>query len=203
MSQEIQSKIWEVGFSTKSQENWKPRGLGMWNVKSILKEHGGNIRIVSSEIWYGTTFEITLPWIKTPEVINDATETSNVAKRKARILLVDDEETILDSGSQSLLHRGHSVDSAQWGKWALELLEKEEYDIIITDFNMPDMNGIELVQKIQERWITTPIIITTGNVRFSSPFLDNVFVLYKPCEPSDIEARIQIVMDEKDKQGEL
>lgn len=80
-----------------------------------------------------------------------------------RILAVDDSKTMRDMVSFTLKGAGYDVLVADDGVNALSALVGEEVDLIITDVNMPNMNGIELVQKLRSdpRFRATPILILT------------------------------------------
>ncbi|WP_319579643.1 response regulator [uncultured Methanospirillum sp.] len=82
------------------------------------------------------------------------------------ILLVDDEPVLLDLGSFYLTQREHfTVDTASNGKEALERLEKHPYQIVVSDYDMPYMNGIELLREVKKRSPNQPFIIFTGKGR--------------------------------------
>lgn len=81
---------------------------------------------------------------------------------KARILVVDDEEIIRDSLSFILEKEGHTVETADNGLVALQKIEKEPFDIIITDLEMPEMKGIELLEKVQLRTPEAFVLIITA-----------------------------------------
>lgn len=69
----------------------------------------------------------------------------------AKILTVDDQLTIRELVSAVLVNQGHDVDTAEDGAAALKLLEsKRSYDLIISDVNMPNLNGISLVSKVRQ-----------------------------------------------------
>ena len=69
----------------------------------------------------------------------------------AKILAVDDQLTIRELVSAVLLNQGHQVDTAEDGAVALKMLEDSaDYDLIISDVNMPNMNGISLIGKIRQ-----------------------------------------------------
>lgn len=84
--------------------------------------------------------------------------------RNIRILFVDDSSTIREMVESSLLEIGYmNIQGAEDGVEALELSTEEEYDLIITDINMPNMDGIELIQKLRDKldYIATPIMVLT------------------------------------------
>ncbi|BFU77898.1 response regulator [Arcobacter sp. 15-2] len=84
--------------------------------------------------------------------------------RNIRILFVDDSSTIREMVESSLLEIGYmNIQSAEDGVEALALSAEEEYDFIITDINMPNMDGIELIQKLRDKldYIDVPIMVLT------------------------------------------
>jgi len=83
-------------------------------------------------------------------------------KSAIRILIVEDETLIQEIFQQALSNWGYNVDCAANGKSALELCQKNNYDIVITDINMPQMDGISLLKRIKSRWPYIEVIIITG-----------------------------------------
>jgi class 3 adenylate cyclase len=81
-----------------------------------------------------------------------------------RILVVDDNESNRDLLSRRLVHEGHEVTTAASGSEAFATLETESFDVILLDLLMPDMNGVEVLErlKLDPRWRTTPVIIISG-----------------------------------------
>ena len=84
--------------------------------------------------------------------------------RNIRILYVDDSVTIRDMVESALLELGYlNIQSADDGVEALELCDNDEFDFIITDINMPNMDGITLIENLRNRldYISTPILVLT------------------------------------------
>jgi two-component system chemotaxis response regulator CheY len=84
--------------------------------------------------------------------------------RSIKILYVDDSSTIREMVESSLLEIGYmNIEGAEDGFEAFALSAEEEYDLIITDINMPNMDGIELIQKLRDKldYMTTPIMVLT------------------------------------------
>lgn len=82
--------------------------------------------------------------------------------RNIKILYVDDSSTIREMVESSLIEIGYiNIQSADDGVEALELSREEEYDFIITDINMPNMDGIELISKLRDTldYMSTPIMV--------------------------------------------
>jgi CheY-like chemotaxis protein len=80
----------------------------------------------------------------------------------ARVLWVDDEEAIINLGKMFLERLGHFADVAGSGKETLELLEKNRYDLLITDVGMPGMSGWQLAETIKGRYPGMKIAVVTG-----------------------------------------
>ncbi len=81
---------------------------------------------------------------------------------KASILIIDDDETIRYFLSRDLEAEGFQVATADSGQAALRALEKEPADMILLDIRLPDMGGIEVLQKVREQWPETIVIMLTG-----------------------------------------
>lgn len=79
------------------------------------------------------------------------------------ILLVDDEVVILKTIGRFLVACGHQVITATHATEALRLLEEKPPDMVITDIKMPGMNGLDLLQRIQARFVSIPVILITGH----------------------------------------
>jgi DNA-binding NtrC family response regulator len=81
----------------------------------------------------------------------------------ARILVVDDEPSVLDSIEQVLKMAGHKVIPAGGGSEAIRSFQKEPADLLITDMFMPDQDGIQLITYFRKQLPNLPIIAITGN----------------------------------------
>ncbi len=83
-------------------------------------------------------------------------------RNEIKILVVEDEEIIRLMFKQSFESWGYQVDCAENGKEALEKCQKEEFHIVVTDLNMPIMDGMELLKKLKTRWPYIEVIVITG-----------------------------------------
>lgn len=79
-----------------------------------------------------------------------------------RILVVDDEPLVCDAVKMMLDFDGHRVETASSGKEALAILDKGQFDLVITDFEMPVMKGDELAAAIKARWPNQPVVMITA-----------------------------------------
>jgi len=80
-----------------------------------------------------------------------------------KVLVADDEELIRLSIFRYLTSSGYAVDTVENGKDLVRLLERNTFDIVVTDFNMPEMNAIEVLAKIKEMGKTLPVIVTSAD----------------------------------------
>jgi len=80
----------------------------------------------------------------------------------ANILVIDDEEIIHSSLRKILTRNGHQVTTTLEAAKGLELIESHDYDLVISDLMMPNMNGIELLEALRDRSIRTPVLMLTG-----------------------------------------
>jgi len=81
---------------------------------------------------------------------------------KGRILVIDDEEIVRISCSRALTPEGFDLKLARNGADGLRMLAEEEFDLVLTDLKMPDMDGIEILRRVKEGWPQTEVVIITG-----------------------------------------
>jgi DNA-binding response OmpR family regulator len=101
-----------------------------------------------------------------------------------RILVVDDNLMIRRLNTRALTGSGYQVNTAEDGADAWEALQLENYDLMVTDNDMPNVTGVELIQKLQEARMNLPVIMATGTVPQDHldrhPWLNINAVLLKP-----------------------
>jgi PAS domain S-box-containing protein len=158
---EVIPRIFEPFFTTK--ERGEGTGMGLSTAFGIIKDMDGII-IVYSEPGMGTTFKVMLPEQVGKPVTDKAYVDFLLMTGKGRILLVDDESSIVDWTSQVLLKLGYKVVGLKNSHEALEKFKKtpNDFDLVITDMAMPHMTGLELSNKIIALRPDIPIILCTG-----------------------------------------
>jgi PAS domain S-box-containing protein len=161
MDNVVVEKIFDPYFSTKGPG--EGTGMGLAVVHGIVKDHGGDIEVYS-KLGEGTTFSVYLPLVETRSVEPKAIYVEPVPMGTERILFVDDEETIVLMTQQTLERLGYQVTPRTSSVEALEAFraQPDNFDLVITDFTMPNMTGIELASKLLEIRPDIPIIICTG-----------------------------------------
>jgi len=80
----------------------------------------------------------------------------------SRVLVVDDEPVVCGGISRVLQRHGHTVEIALGGAAALEQLETQSYDVILADIMMPQMNGLDLLTRLEEQGVTARVVMITG-----------------------------------------
>ena len=97
-----------------------------------------------------------------PHTADDANEQSQ-ADTPGRVLFVDDQPELRRLFRRSLSRAGYSVVEASSGRVAVELLSRQEFDVVISDVHMPDMSGIELLEALHNHDPDLPVVLTSGS----------------------------------------
>ncbi len=110
-----------------------------------------------------------------------------------KILFVDDEEGARESGRETLLSLGYAVDVSSNGKKAIENLQQNNYDLVITDILMPEIDGMELIRNIRKNYPAMQIIAVSGGGRIEATnyleiarLFGNVEILEKPYSREEL-----------------
>jgi CheY-like chemotaxis protein len=143
---DIKDKIFDPFFTTK--EINKGTGIGLSIVNNIIKDHRGNIELVT-ELGVGTKFILTLPATQATasfEIPQDSSNQSKIIKFKKTILVVDDEADIRDFLNDVLAEFCENVILAADGLDAVGVLENKKIDLIISDIKMPKLDGFKLLE---------------------------------------------------------
>ncbi len=128
-------------------------------------------------------------------------ETKNLNKVFS-ILYVEDEAILREAAGRFLKRKALSVHLAENGKIGLELFKLHRPDVVITDINMPEMDGIELTQEIRKLCSLTPIIITSGNysecIAGSLNAIDLLWFIPKPFDMSMVFQTIEALFRDRE-----
>jgi PAS domain S-box-containing protein len=192
---ELHDSIFEPFFSTKADGS----GLGLSMVYGIVKQSGGYLQ-VDSKPGAGTEMRVYLPRVNTPDsepraVTEQAAPTKPAVQRT--ILVCEDEPMVRRLARRALERQGYRVLSAATGEEALELLEEAEeteetIDLLLSDIVMPQMGGLKLAAKLNERWPQIKVLLMSGYpsrdvldesaLEISLPFLEKPFSFQELCE---------------------
>jgi two-component system NtrC family sensor kinase len=165
MPPEVRSRIFEPFFTTKP--SGQGTGLGLSLCRGIIEEHGGTITVESAP-GRGTVLRIELP-VKPPPATAAAAPPRAAAVEPVRqksILIVDDEPDVAAVLADLLSGDGHRVGIAPNGARALEKLQAETYDLIMSDLRMPELDGPSLYRTLahQRHPLAQRFIFVTGDV---------------------------------------
>jgi CheY-like chemotaxis protein len=194
MPPDVLAHAFEPFFTTKA--HGKGTGLGLAQLYGFAKQSGGAARI-KSEIGQGTTVSIYLPRTH-QEVIHEAySESREKAVRRAKILVLDDDDDVRTVTRDSIKELGYEVVALGDPREALNRLAKECFDLLITDVAMPGMTGVEVARHVRADGNALPIVFSSGyaDVQSFGEELSDEVVLKKPFRLTDISARIEAALD--------
>ena len=162
--EEMRGKIFDPFFTTKAEG--AGTGLGLSLVYGIVDSHGGTIE-VAQPAEGGTLFLIRIPVVRGETPVARPTDESlhEPPSRPGRILVVDDEPAVTRMICDALQEDGHRTCSSADGSEALRELERESFDLIVSDIKMPGMGGERLFEEIGLRHprMAGRILLTTGD----------------------------------------
>jgi len=196
MDPQTLSRAIEPFYTTKGIG--KGTGLGLSMVHGLAAQLGGMLDLRSTP-GEGTTAEI---WMPVSEVMPDSVrhdDESGVARpaRRATILLVDDEDLVRRATADMLQNIGYDVVEASSGIEALRLLQSEaEIDLLVTDYLMPGMSGVDLASQIRSIRPAMPILLITGYSTIAEGPGAELARLAKPFRQTDLASRIAGLLEQ-------
>jgi signal transduction histidine kinase/ligand-binding sensor domain-containing protein/CheY-like chemotaxis protein len=219
MTESVRSRLFEPFFTTKAFAGGT--GLGLAMAHGIVREHGGTI-VVSSDEGHGSTFDIWLPADmsdaaprttprRTPGdgVLSDRVTPSGpfaavrtpMESSHETILLVDDDDSVREAVQRLLEVRGYRVLPAAGAQAALAVAD-EDYDgvdLVLTDFKMPELDGLTLVRMLRERHGSRPTVFMTGFAGYAPVDIDELAtfgpIVSKPISARELQATLRSVLD--------
>lgn len=160
MDETTQQRIFEPFFTTKGVG--KGTGMGLSVVHGVVKSHNGFIDLKTAQ-GKGTEFTISFPATEKSTARQSVIATP-LPEGSEKILLVDDELSILKSMQTFLTGLGYNIITCTNGKIGLRtfMADPDSFDLVVTDQTMPDLTGDELARQILTRRPDIPIILVTG-----------------------------------------
>lgn len=203
MNRATLDKAFEPFFTTK--DVGKGTGLGLSQVYGFVRQSAGHVRIYS-EIGEGTTVKIYLPrYMGEADATTADSGISETAHAigKESILVVEDDDALRAYTTDILRELGYFVLEAESGAAALQSLEKNQVDLLLTDVVMPGgINGRQLADQALSKWPGLKVLFTTGYTRNAIVHhgrLDpGIHLLGKPFTFQDLAARIRSRLDAAD-----
>lgn len=169
VSGEFQGRVFEPFFTTKGALGGSEIpgiGLGLSISYSIVKRHGGTIKVRNNE-GKGATFTVKLPvkGVKKAEIFSESKRIKRSRKKtKLNILVVDDEEEICRMLIRYLTIENHKVRAVNSGKEAIKIVNREEFDFILLDLLMPGIRGVSVLKSVKKISPQSRVILMTGNM---------------------------------------
>ena len=162
-------------------------GLGLSMVHGMTEQMGGRFRLLS-KVGEGTDAQIYLPVTAAAGPPVKTLSPKEAAPRRALVVLVvDDDEIVLLNTTAMLEDMGQDVIEARSGEEALTLLQEHKHvDLVITDQAMPNMTGIELLERILQQSPRTRVIVATGYAELPPSVSDTIPILRKPFMSEDL-----------------
>ncbi len=199
MPPEVQSRLFEPFFTTK--EIGKGTGLGLATSHGIVKQSGGHIAVYT-ELGIGTTFRVYLPRVdESVDPIRRSEEPATVHTGDATILLVEDEPMLRELGLTVLRELGYQVMVAANGREALQMVASQPdvvIDLLLTDVVMPEMGGMELVEKLRPISPKTRVIYCSGYTEdaifHNGGLEEGVYFLQKPYTVATVAQKVHDVL---------
>ena len=178
-------RITEPFFTTK--EAGKGTGLGLSMVMGFVQQSGGRFK-VESELDRGTTIELLLPSTLQPPAKPLKEQFGQHRPVESRsILLVDDDDAVRTVLCEQLRDLGMEVETASSGHQAIQQVQQSNggFDLLLTDYAMPGLNGIETIRSVRKMRPDIQAILMTGYADDAAiDQLDHVAVLRKPIDPA-------------------
>ena len=200
---EIKEKVFEPFYSTKGHEG---TGLGLSMVYGIIKQLNGYIFISSPISKKGTIFEIFIP----REMVNDELNKSDIEKKDlikvkditgtGNILIVEDEDSVRTFIKKALELSGYNITEAYNGISALNIIRKSEvnYDLIISDVMMPEMDGPTMAKEIKKTIPRQKILFISGYTEnYHNDLLirdDTISFLNKPFTLEELNLTVKTIV---------
>ena len=176
--------------------------MGLAVVHGIIQGHGGSVS-VESELGKGTAFHCYFPVIEgNNQDIKPDIKPENAAKGDEHILFVDDDVMVLDMSAEILRTVGYRVTSCSGSREALEIFKNRpgDFDLVITDHIMPEMNGTTLSKALLKIRSDIPIVLASGTLFNKKAELRAAGIrnlLQKPFALGKMQSVIREVLDMK------
>jgi signal transduction histidine kinase/CheY-like chemotaxis protein len=185
----------EPFFSTKGVG--RGTGLGLSMVHGLCAQLGGTLQL-SSRPGEGTTAEMWLPAAREPAGQEEIEQAPlEFARRAATILLVDDEDIVRRATADMLADIGYTVVEAASGAEALRLVrDGAAFDIVISDYLMPGMNGVDLIRHVRELSPALPAMLISGYSTIAEGSGSELARLAKPFRQADLARSIAQLLAE-------
>jgi CheY-like chemotaxis protein len=185
MDEATRARIFEPFFTTKPMG--KGTGLGLSVVHGIVKAHEASIEVASAP-GKGSAFHICFPAVDASVAAATATAaaTAPANGQGKHILYIDDEEAIVFLMQRLLERQGYRVSTFTNPEKALAAVRADsaQYDLAVTDYNMPEMSGLDVATALRDIRADLPVVLASGHIteelRAKAPAAGIRELIYKP-----------------------
>jgi CheY-like chemotaxis protein len=203
MDEETLKRATEPFFTTKGVG--KGTGLGLSMVHGVAEQSGGWFTLRSRK-GEGTTAELWLPVAEGQRPANVRSKSADAVVHQGSlvVLAVDDDGLVLTNTLAMLDDLGHTGIAASSGKEALEILRQHgSIDLVITDYAMPKMTGLQLADAIKREWPELPVVIATGFAEMEPETGAKQLTLLKPFAEAELAAALARIAPAFQKKGRV
>jgi CheY-like chemotaxis protein len=189
MTQAVLECAFDPFFTTKGSDG---TGLGLAMVQGFCRQVGGDVRVMSTP-GHGTRFEVWLPTVDANIPRAEPVATPPKRAFAGRVLVVDDTLDVLVVVEQFLCKAGFAVRCANSGCEALaKLADQNPFDLLICDYMMPEMNGVELIRQVRNICPGMPALIISGYADVADFMTDlpNAALLRKPFQAHELLEKV-------------
>jgi CheY-like chemotaxis protein len=158
MSRAMSRRVFEPFFTTKVEGG---TGLGLAVCYGIIRRRGGHLT-VSSIPDGGTTFTMDLPFAGAAAEAPRQPVVQASPERRRHVLFADDEAGLAAIVQRLLLLEGFEVTICSGGEEAVAKFDPERHDLVLTDYGMPDLTGLQVAAAVRRRSPKTPVLLVTG-----------------------------------------
>jgi PAS domain S-box-containing protein len=193
---EIIDRVFDPFFTTK--EIGKGTGLGLSIVLNNISKNNGYINLYS-DLEKGTEFNVFFPLIAVMSKNETEIKVIDIPTGKGeKIMVVEDDESIRQYLAESLMDLHYRVYIAGNGVEALQIIENDMMDVILTDITMPEMGGVELLKNLREKNVLVPVIAMSGFYQYEGiRNLEFYEILDKPLEIQKIALLLQKIKNDR------
>jgi signal transduction histidine kinase/CheY-like chemotaxis protein len=184
---EIVDRVFDPFFTTKPVGHGT--GLGLSQVQAFCQSAGGNVRIESGAEG-GTCVVLCFPGLSSDEAAPVARPVdAHSVRLRGRVLLVEDNDAVAEATGSLLIAMGLTIDRAGSAEAALAILKRDatRHDLVLSDIEMPGMDGIALAEELRARHPELPVLLVTGYAaRLQEAVTQRLEVLPKPVLPATL-----------------
>jgi PAS domain S-box-containing protein len=183
----VLSSLFEPFFTTK---DGRGTGLGLATVREFADEAGGSVE-AGNVPGAGAVFTLRLPLAAAVPAPEEPDAPAEAPRGTETILLAEDDDVVRDVTGRMLAGAGYTVIGARYGSEAIELADRHEVDLLVTDVVMPGLSGPETARLLRERWPELRVLFMSGYAPETEGSLEGAELVRKPFLPPELLAAVR------------